>query len=152
MLVQYVECEEAGKVEDAAVDDDFDAELYGGSKTHAEPLGELPPIRYRVCDSLLVTGPIRDMTIGGPAEYSAHPYQGASLNLEVVACTGECNDGAITVLHNSVLPQILSSFELKDVNDLWPIKISPESDSAHHTYLVLSRDSATSVCEIYGRF
>jgi cleavage and polyadenylation specificity factor subunit 1 len=113
LLVQYIECEEEGKDEGLQMDiDDFDAELYGGSKNIVEDNSDVPAIRFRVCDSLLVTGPIRDMTVGQPTHYSSHPYQGDSTCLEVVACTGDGIDGALTIFHNSVLPQILSSFEV----------------------------------------
>lgn len=147
MLVQHFECIETGKMFEIEVDgdDELDTELYGGSKTLMDTSADVPPMRYRVCDTLFVAGPIRDFSLGKPARYSTHPYQGdsADQNLEVVACTGEGKDGSITVLHNSVLPQILSSFELADVNDIWSVKVKSEEE--YHKFIVLSRESATSV-------
>lgn len=148
-LIQYVECEEAGKETSKMDLDEIDAELYGDSKNVGDDMHELPPIRFRICDSLLVTAPMRDMTVGQPANYSSHPYQGDSTALEVVACTGEGLDGSLSILHNSVLPKILSSFELNDVTDLWSIKVSPNEENSYHKYLILSRNAATSVSDYF---
>ncbi|RKO91040.1 hypothetical protein BDK51DRAFT_51243 [Blyttiomyces helicus] len=127
------------------LDDDMDEDIYGASTfetpAQAQPSGingttlapaqiatvsatSEPPLRFRVTDSLICTGPIRDAAVGEPTTYSTSPFTPPShrLDLEVVTCVGEGVHGALGILHRSVRPQIVSSFELPDVSDMWTVR------------------------------
>jgi cleavage and polyadenylation specificity factor subunit 1 len=151
LLVEYSECLEQSKSvasgqQTADFDDDLDLDLYGNSNFPIQENATFykkTMIKYRVCDSLMVVGPMRDIAIGKIAYYSSHNFQSdgsPGYDLEVVACTGDGYDGSLTALHNSLRPKILSSFELKDVQDIWSI-----SSSNFHKYVFLSRTNGTAV-------
>ncbi|TPX54847.1 hypothetical protein PhCBS80983_g05700 [Powellomyces hirtus] len=80
---------------------------------------------FRICDSLICTGPIRDVVVGVPISYSTHPFastDNAQTNLEVVTCAGEDHSGALGVLQRNIRPQIISSFEIGAVHNMWTVR------------------------------
>ncbi|KAJ3087269.1 Cleavage and polyadenylation specificity factor subunit 1 [Quaeritorhiza haematococci] len=117
--------------------------------------------RFRVCDTVICMGPIRDMAVGEPAsQYSDFPFQPSTQrkDLEIVACIGEGPDGSLGIFQRNVRPQILSSFEIPDVTDMWTIRCvgtstnaevnageKTDDDGVYHKYLILSSGSGTMV-------
>ncbi|KAI9205850.1 CPSF A subunit region-domain-containing protein [Polychytrium aggregatum] len=124
---------------------------------------------FRVCDSLVCGGPIRSMAVGAPVgssipEYSPDPSKS---NMEIVACVGEVATGSLAVLQRNLRPQVLGSFEIPGVIDMWTIKLSHKLRAArnefrfdggqaglpglehegYHRYLVLSRAHSTTILE-----
>ncbi|KAJ3154030.1 Cleavage and polyadenylation specificity factor subunit 1 [Geranomyces variabilis] len=80
---------------------------------------------FRICDSLICTGPIKDVVVGEPTSYSVHPFSTANeaqADLEVVTCTGENGSGALGVLQRNIRPQIISSFEIGVVTGMWTVR------------------------------
>ena len=156
MLIQYFqpieESRQEGFEQDEDMGDEIDAELYGGSSTRSKLKKQsgLENFKFRICDTILVTGPIRSLAIGQPIPYSSHEYVGepAGCHLEVVACGGHDNHGSLLIMHESVRPQIISSFPLGDSDDIWSVRVSKTAKSIReqfHKYLVISRGSGTSI-------
>ena len=106
-LIQYsefVEREKSDAVQDASMNDAFEAiddygedeldmELYGDSTDKSSKVKKnsgnsivaavgsssvsekiASTFRFRICDALLVTSPFRDITVGQPTVYSSHPF------------------------------------------------------------------------------
>jgi cleavage and polyadenylation specificity factor subunit 1 len=156
MLIQYFqpieESRQEGFEQDEDMGDEIDAELYGGSSARSKLKKQsgLENFKFRICDTILVTGPIRSLAIGQPIPYSSHEYVGepAGCHLEVVACGGHDNHGSLLIMHESVRPQIISSFPLGDSDDIWSVRVSKTAKSIReqfHKYLVISRGSGTSI-------
>jgi cleavage and polyadenylation specificity factor subunit 1 len=158
-LIQFVEPieETTQKTEtyesmEVDLDDELDIELYGGSTTRkiiiAPQLSETQ-VKFRICDTLLSTGPMRHIALGQPSPYSEQSYSGEPIgsHLEIVACGGFDTYGSLVVLHKSVRPVIMSSFSLGRVNDIWSVP-TPESknkDREFNRYLLLSRTNKTDI-------
>ncbi|KAJ3335048.1 Cleavage and polyadenylation specificity factor subunit 1, partial [Kappamyces sp. JEL0680] len=158
MLIQYFQpIEEKVEVqEDMDVDDDdeLDAELYGGAATRPAVRSQgsqiLETFKFKICDNILVTGAIKDIAAGQPAPYTSHEYVGEPIgtHLEIVACGGHDTHGSLLVMHETVRPQIVSSFPLGDADDIWSVQASHSPQSSReqfHKYLVISRGAGTSV-------
>ncbi|KAI8896608.1 CPSF A subunit region-domain-containing protein, partial [Globomyces pollinis-pini] len=138
-------------------EDELDDELYGGTgskmKSSIKKKGVQLPIKYRVMDTILVTGPIRDISVGKPATYSSHKFEGelSEADLEITACAGYGAHGSLIVFNESIRPRIISSFDLAGVEDMWSVKVRPSNEKSHnsendfHKFLVLSRENGTSV-------
>lgn len=118
-----------------AVDDisDDEDDIYGITTTSNSSLSKSnvptkhhPKFSFRIVDSLICTGPIKDVVLGEPASYSTHPFsdQDKRVDLEVVTTTGEGFSGALGILQRSIRPQIISSFDMQGVVDIWTIRCS----------------------------
>ncbi|OAD04850.1 hypothetical protein MUCCIDRAFT_139582 [Mucor lusitanicus CBS 277.49] len=90
---------------------------------------------FRVCDTLLNTGPIVDMTIGDvesnhkseeDEEESQSPVAGIP-NLELVSCSGHGRNGALCVFQRHIHPQTSFSFKQSDSQAIWSIKCRKEA-------------------------
>lgn len=157
MLIQYFQPIEEKHLEadmDLDNEDELDEELYGGSKMPKEKENSaelLDQFKFRVCDNILVTGPIRNIAVGIPSPSSTHEFSGEPVgeHLEVVACGGNEMHGSLLVMHESVRPHIVSSFPLGDADDIWSVRVSNDPLQAgkeqFHKFLVISRGTGTSV-------
>ncbi|KAJ3275698.1 Cleavage and polyadenylation specificity factor subunit 1 [Borealophlyctis nickersoniae] len=124
----------------SSLDDDMDDDIYGDtydvnasptvttqeSTTTSNKPATSSRYRFRVCDALLCTGPIRDAKVGAPTTYSTFQFQppATRLDLEIVTCSGEGVHGALGILQRNVRPQIISSFEMQGVNEMWTVRCS----------------------------
>jgi cleavage and polyadenylation specificity factor subunit 1 len=157
MLVQFVEPIDSVETQDASLqmeidaEDELDAELYGNATTQSvarKPLLLDENIKYRVCDSLLVTGPLRNVVLGQPAPYSPYEYTGdpQDSHLEIVACGGHDTHGSLVILHQSIRPVIVSSFSLGKIDDMFAVEPNMAmTEDGFHRYLIISRESGTNV-------
>ena len=149
MLVQFVEpleqdVEEVADIVENQWDDDMDMDLYGGATTKKPTIIVRDyPIKFRVCDTLMVTGAIRNLALGKPAGYSDSLYSGEPVgtHLEVVGCGGFDVHGSLIILHRSVRPNIINSFSIGNVDDLWAVG----SDNGYHKYMVVGQETQTKV-------
>ncbi|ORY96617.1 CPSF A subunit region-domain-containing protein [Syncephalastrum racemosum] len=80
---------------------------------------------FRVCDTLINTGPIVDMAIG-QAESSANLK--ALPELELVSCSGYGKNGAVCVFQRHVRPISAFSFDQSDCKAVWSVKCRTEKD------------------------
>ena len=149
MLIQFVEpleqdVEEVVEAEVNDWDDDMDMDLYGGATTKKPTLVVKDfPIKFRICDTLLVTGAIRNIALGKPAGYSDSLYSGepTGTHLEIVGCGGFAAHGSLIILHRSVRPNIINSFSIGNVDDLWAVG----SDNEYHKYMIVGQENQTKI-------
>lgn len=92
---------------------------------------------FRVCDTLLNTGPIVDMTIGDvesnhKEEEEEEEDQGQNTvagipDMELVSCSGHGRNGALCVFQRHIHPQTSFSFNQSDSQAIWSIKCRKEA-------------------------
>ncbi|KAJ3193589.1 Cleavage and polyadenylation specificity factor subunit 1 [Irineochytrium annulatum] len=143
------------------IDDDDDDDLYGDEDSGKEKKKALTSsksdtvksskrFRLRVCDSLLTTGPIRDMSIGEPAKYFDDTYSPdyPRRELEIVACAGEGAGGSLGIFHRNLRPKIVTTVELPEVKEVWAVRCAKKKDvERYHSYLFLSKEYGTTILE-----
>lgn len=125
-------------------------EVYGsGAKTSVHVSSYI----FEVCDSLLNIGPIGYMAVGEKAQISENSddeteekNDNEKIELEIVTSSGYGKNGALCVLHNSIRPNVITSFELPGCLDLWTVIDDSQSmREDKHTFIVLSQRSSTMV-------
>lgn len=94
---------------------------------------------FRVCDTLLNTGPIVDMTIGDvesnqktEEELDQDTVAGIP-DLELVSCSGHGRNGALCVFQRHIHPQTSFSFNQPDSQAIWSIKCRKELPTSERT-------------------
>lgn len=86
---------------------------------------------FRVCDTLLNTGPIVDMTIGDvesnqKTEDEEETTVAGIPDLELVSCSGHGRNGALCVFQRHIHPQTSFSFNQSDSQAIFSIKCRKE--------------------------
>lgn len=133
-------------------------EVYGsGQKTSVQ----LSTFNFEVCDSILNIGPISHMCVGvqsvdeeedeetKTAEHLVEPEDVTKMDLEIVAASGYGKNGALTVLHNAIKPQVITSFGLGGCRDVWTVIDEPvrreRAEEPFHGFMILSQPESTMV-------
>ncbi|KAA0710565.1 Cleavage and polyadenylation specificity factor subunit 1 [Triplophysa tibetana] len=143
-------------------------EVYG---SEAQSGTQLATYSFEVCDSILNIGPCASASMGEPAFLSEEFQSNPEPDLEVVVCSGNGKNGALSVLQKSIRPQVVTTFELPGCHDMWtviycdekPEKSSTEGDSENpeeqkpqptaeedktqHGFLILSREDSTMILQ-----
>lgn len=109
---------------------------------------------FEVCDSVINLAPIGFMAVGERAHAEEHQDEEheiekrdpTKMELEVVTSTGYGKNGALCVLHNTLRPKILTSFEISGCLDLWTvIDDSQMRRENRHTFMILTQRTTTMV-------
>ena len=130
--------------------DDLDNELYGNTTTNMPEFETVSvAFKFQVVDTIYSLSPIRDMAMGQPVAYSEINLSGQICDFEVVACVGEAQSGSLGIVSRSVRPQILSSFDLEGIIEIWTVKCD---NSGYHSYLFLSKEASTIVLKTGSEF
>eukprot|EP00798_Chlamydomonas_sp_ICE-L_P015929 gene15929-22063_t len=111
-----------------------------------------PKVQLKVLDSLHSFGPVRDMlhldTSTGPSS-SAQDEAGERGGPTVYALTGQDRTGAVSILRQGLLPEVITEVPLSGVTGLWSIhhrqELMEDGDSNYHAYLLLSKDGMTTM-------
>ena len=87
------------------------------------------------------------MAVGEPASTCAEfEKKNADHDVEIVTTSGYGKNGAICVLQRSIKPQVVTTFELPGVSDMFTVFGSRNVEDAFmHSYLLLSRFDSTMV-------
>ncbi|KAF7726104.1 Cleavage and polyadenylation specificity factor subunit 1 [Apophysomyces ossiformis] len=84
---------------------------------------------FRVCDSLLNTGPIVDMAVGNmesPQIQGMNEKGSNAPDLELVSCSGYGKNGSLCVFQRHIRPVSTFSFTQSDCQSVWSIKCRKE--------------------------
>lgn len=109
---------------------------------------------FEVCDSLINFAPIGYMAVGEQAQAEEHQDDDnenekrdpSKMELEVVTSTGYGKNGALCVLHNTLRPKIITSFELSGCLDLWTvIDDSQMKRENRHSFMILTQRTSSMV-------
>lgn len=127
--------------------------LVYGSKTTQTSV-HLSSYIFEVCDSLMNLSPIGFMAVGERARTEEHLDENdedekrdvSKIELEVVASVGHGKNGGLCVIHNTLRPKILTSFELTGCLDLWTvIDDSQGRRENRHAFMILTQRTSTMV-------
>lgn len=127
--------------------------LVYGAKTETTSVNVSSYI-FEVCDSLINLAPIGYMAVGERVNAEEHQddeneeekRDPSKMELEVVTSSGYGKNGALCVLHNTIRPKILTSFELSGCVDLWTvIDDSNMRRENRHTFMILTQRTSTMV-------
>ncbi|KAL0094494.1 CPSF A subunit region-domain-containing protein [Phycomyces blakesleeanus] len=101
-----------------------------GSEPGSKPVSPEIDWTFRVCDALLNTGPIVDMTVGDMESKDASDDMIEKStdfpDLELVSCSGYGKNGALCVFQRHVRPETTFSFTQSDCQAVWSIKCRKE--------------------------
>ncbi|KAJ3323017.1 Cleavage and polyadenylation specificity factor subunit 1 [Boothiomyces sp. JEL0866] len=138
-LIEYREpLYSTNAADDMETEEDIDLDLYGNSQKKTVKLDL--PFLFKLCDLILVTGPLKSSALGLPARYSSYEFDRDTANLELVCCGGHDLQGKMVVLQNSIRPNIRTSFKLGKPDDVWTMKLGE-----YHDFIILSTVKETVV-------
>jgi cleavage and polyadenylation specificity factor subunit 1 len=136
----------------AEIRDADELEVYGQEDKASV---QITSYAFEVCDSLLNIGPCGNISIGEPAFLSEEFSTSVNPDLELLTTAGHGKNGALCVLQRSVRPQVVTTFELPGVSDMWTVAAPGKSDEVieegmenagpMHAFLVLSRTDSSIV-------
>ncbi|KAG7154434.1 Cleavage and polyadenylation specificity factor subunit 1-like 2 [Homarus americanus] len=130
----------ASNVDD--IRDDDALEVYGHEDTSTV---QLASYNFEVMDSLLNVGPCGDVAMGEPAFLSEEYESSVDPCVELVTTSGHGKNGALSILQRSIKPQVLTTFDLPEVEDMWTLvgkadeRRRREGGIQDHSFLILTR-------------
>ena len=109
---------------------------------------DVPTYNFEICDILLNVAPCGHSIVGesvgdyGEFESTTTPHN--SLHIDLVTSSGHTKNGAVSVLQRSIRPEVIATFQIPDVVDMWSVL----NDSDSHTFLFLSKIDSTMVLQM----
>jgi cleavage and polyadenylation specificity factor subunit 1 len=99
---------------------------------------------FEICDILLNIAPCGYSIVGeSSGDYSEFDSSLKSLNhhIDLVTSSGYTKNGGISVLQRSVRPEVIATFQINDVIDMWSVFNATTTDESSMpiTYLFLSK-------------
>lgn len=133
--------------------------LYYSTPT-ASDISQKKTFTFTVRDSLVNICPLRDFAYGlrSNADQSATGL-GKQSNYELVACSGHGKNGSLSVLHQSIRPDLINKVALPGCSGIWTVYHKTDRDDSNefdfgtseddefHAYLIISLESRTMVLE-----
>ncbi|CAM0907795.1 unnamed protein product [Alopecurus aequalis] len=110
-------------------------------------------ISYVVRDSLINVGPLKDFSYGLRANADPSATGNAKQsNYELVCCSGHGKNGSLSVLQQSIRPDLITEVELPSCRGIWTVYYKSSrghtaEDNEYHAYLIISLESRTMVLE-----
>lgn len=115
---------------------------------------------FAVRDSLVNVGPVKDFTYGLRINADANATGiSKQSNYELVCCSGHGKNGALSVLRQSIRPEMITEVELGSCKGIWTVyhkssrghnvdssKMAADEDE-YHAYLIISLEARTMVLE-----
>lgn len=148
LILKYTES--VGSLEASKVDveiDDLDDEIYGDSNViEPQVLDAKSGFKFQVVDIWKAIIPLQDFAIGEPVDFSDIKTKCDHPVLEIVACAGEGHTGSLGIMSQSIRPQIISSFDMDGIIDMWTVKCSSVK-SDYHSFLIISKENSTLVLQ-----
>lgn len=126
--------------------------VYGSKSTQTSV--HLSSYIFEVCDSLMNISPIGYTAVGERTRTEEHLDENdedekrdiSKMELEVVSSVGHGKNGAICVMHSTLRPKIVTSFELNGCHDLWTvIDDSQMRRENRHAFMILTQRTSTMV-------
>jgi cleavage and polyadenylation specificity factor subunit 1 len=146
----------AAKRQRQSLPDSPDAEeemLYSPERAETSPR---KTFAFAVRDSLVNIGPLRDFAQGLrlSADMEAAGVAKQS-NYELVACSGHGKNGSVSVLHQSIRPDLITDVNLGGCIGVWTVYYTAEErpgtsdydDTEYHAYLIISLNTRTMILE-----
>uniref|UniRef100_A0A0E0DBS7 Cleavage/polyadenylation specificity factor A subunit C-terminal domain-containing protein n=1 Tax=Oryza meridionalis TaxID=40149 RepID=A0A0E0DBS7_9ORYZ len=110
-------------------------------------------ISYIVRDALINVGPLKDFSYGLRANADPNAMGNAKQsNYELVCCSGHGKNGSLSVLQQSIRPDLITEVELPSCRGIWTVYYKSyrgqmAEDNEYHAYLIISLENRTMVLE-----
>ena len=117
-------------------------------KNDENSLLDIISYNFEICDMLLNVAPLGHSIIGeSVGDYSE--FDSDSYHIDLVSASGHSKHGAISVLQRSIRPEVIASFQIPDVLDMWSVfSDSPETFPAAPTFLFLTKIDSTTILQM----
>lgn len=137
---------------------DFDHfELFNENEEISNEINQNYNYTLKVVDVVQCNSPIRDMVAGAPS-ISDENTKHTSLSPQIVACVGQGRSGALAVMRNGIVAEILTEVKVDQIECAWALyyhhynKSSNKEDvtspdATFHSYLVLTNHEKTIILE-----
>lgn len=105
---------------------------------------------FEICDIVLNIGPCGQSIIGeSVGDYSDFDLENNNLQnsqaIDLVTSSGYTKNGAISVLQRSLRPDVIATFQIPDIIDMWSVANDSQHSPYSPTYLFLSKSNSTVV-------
>lgn len=131
---------------------DIDLEVYGTKidELSTTVTSVITSYNFEVCDSILNIGPCGHLAMGQPFFISEQLVNSAKADpdVEIVSTSGHGKNGALCVLQQTIRPNILSSFTLTDINDVWTVAGTEMVEGKlANAFIILSKEDSTMILQ-----
>lgn len=127
------------KKADVTDEDLVELEVYG---SEVQTSICLESYSFEVCDSIINIGPCSQASLGEPA-YISNEFVQDEHDVELLCTSGHGKNGALSVLHRSIKPQLVTTFHLDGYKDMWTI----HGENDFHTFMVLTNAKSTLILQ-----
>lgn len=127
------------KKTDETDEDLIELEVYG---SEVQTSICLESYSFEVCDSIINIGPCSQASLGEPA-YISEEFSGDEHDVELLCTSGHGKNGALSVLHRSIKPQLITTFHLAGYKDMWTV----QGESDFHTFMILTNADSTLILQ-----
>lgn len=106
---------------------------------------------FEICDILLNIGPCGNSIIGeSTGDYSEFEIDSNNRTqlIDIVTSSGFTKNGSISVLQRSLRPDLIATFPIPDIIDMWSLANDSEQSPYSPTYLFLSKSNSTVILQI----
>lgn len=97
---------------------------------------------FEVCDSIINIGPCSQASLGEPA-YISNEFTQDEHDVELLCTSGHGKNGALSVLHRSIKPQLVTTFHLDGYTDMWTV----HGENDFHSFMVLTNMKSTLILQ-----
>ncbi|XP_055328374.1 cleavage and polyadenylation specificity factor subunit 1-like [Paramacrobiotus metropolitanus] len=118
-----------------------DEDIYGPN-AFVSVVTPLKKYHFTACDELISLGPCRTSAVGEPLNSAEDFVRSSDKDADLVTCSGYENESHVVAMHKSIRPDVLASFDIQDVQDLWTLQDDSSND---HSLVVISTSDKTSV-------
>lgn len=127
------------KKTDETDEDLIELEVYG---SEVQTSICLESYSFEVCDNIINIGPCGQASLGEPA-YISDELSNDEHDVELLCTSGHGKNGALSVLHRSIKPQLVTTFHLEGYKDMWTV----QSESDFHSFMILTNLDSTLVLQ-----
>lgn len=127
------------KKADETDEDLIELEVYG---SEVQTSICLESYSFEVCDSIINIGPCSQASLGEPA-YISDELCSDEHDVELLCTSGHGKNGALSVLHRSIKPQLVTTFHLDGYKDMWTV----HGEDDFHTFMILTNADSTLILQ-----
>lgn len=150
--------------EDQSEDDAYEDDLYStapdvpvNSRRASTEASAFGPYNFRIDDTLLNIGPLRDIALGksfSNIEDKDHNFEDVSAELELVAPQGSDKGGGLVVMKREIDPRTVKSLQVDSADGVWTASVAHGRTALHNVndraekkeprhYMIISRSQVS---------
>lgn len=137
------------KIESAVTSDNDELEqILEKNEEKQNPSANVVSYNFEICDILLNIAPCGHSIVGeSVGDYSEFDSESFQYHIDLITSSGHSKNGAISVLQRSIRPEIIATFQIPDIIDMWSVFSDSDSNSSP-TYLFLSKLDSTMIIQM----